>query len=529
MPLNKIQDTDKLKDGTDKINKAIDLTNALKLQSDDAQDQLVKIMTEGVEVKDESVNKKKFTPQTKDIIVHDIENKTHPLGVTNWIADNSTLSMNNGRLITTGTGGVFARTRSYLTQNPSVGDIIFFRVKAKVENGDATNIRILIRNGNSGTIFLNHMLENPSANVEYDILAKATITEPVSNIGMSIVIDHLYSGSSAGKRMEISFAFVENLTKLYPLEFIPSTQEFKVQMDQSLNLFKASDVFKRVMILEKKGIELKFNTEENVNSSIVEFIEHPNGDKEYKTRDVLKYPQSKVWGHEYLYGWYKKIAEDENLVMTWAGDSTTANSGISDVSYHRNNLGKKILTLGGYESEKITSLNRGFGGRHTGDWLADYLDGDIASNPDLLVLGYGLNDGGTNYFPGTTITQRVQSFEQRLREGLGRIRRNHTFPSGASYNRNADQLSIIICTPVSTNNENNSRTPEKWHNYIRPVIQKACRDFQCAFVDLAAHQYDRKYSSAWSTSGDNVHPDHVSTADYMSVFKDILMPYTLQK
>ena len=72
-------------------------------------------------------------------------------------------------------------------------------------------------------------------------------------------------------------------------------------------------------------------------------------------------------------------------------------------------------------------------------------------------------------------------------------------------------------------------TPQNWVDRIRPIIQRLCRDYKCAFVDIAARQHDHEFSTNWSISGDGVHPNTVTGADYMSIFADLLFPPLLHK
>lgn len=252
-----------------------------------------------------------------------------------------------------------------------------------------------------------------------------------------------------------------------------------------------------------------------------------------KTGDSIPpYQLSHVWGHEYLYSWYKRIAENEDLTMVWSGDSTTLGSG-SWEEFRRHNLGKKIMTLGGYPTEKITSINSGHGTQHTGNWLGGvydddkrtengFLDEDMQISPDLYVLAWGINDGSTNHFPEMTWQERIDGFEFRLREGLERIR-------GSVYNKTPDDLAIIICTPNSTNATATGQINRQWQDKIRPLIKKACRDYNCAFVDIGARQYDHEFSNSWSTNDDRVHPTDIANADYMSMFSDLLFPLLMHK
>ena len=247
--------------------------------------------------------------------------------------------------------------------------------------------------------------------------------------------------------------------------------------------------------------------------------------------DPYKYPLYPVWGHEYLYSWYDKIMNNLPIKMVWAGDSTTLNTGI-DQAFTRSNLGKKIMTLGGYPETDVTSINAGHGTQHTGNWLGGdkdedkrtpngFLDEDMQENPDLYVIAYGVNDGSDGHFPELSWQERIERFDENMREGLERIR-------GSQYNKSPDDMAIIICTPISTNGSGN-QNPQNWGDRIRPIIQRLCREYHCAFVDVLARQYDHAFSNSWSTGGDFVHPKATANADYMSMFEGLIFPRLMHK
>ena len=273
-----------------------------------------------------------------------------------------------------------------------------------------------------------------------------------------------------------------------------------------------------------------------------EQIEYVNGNEFARKSDLFNiesgsnsnnmlYPSYPVWGHEYLYSWYDKLRNNQAVKMTWAGDSTTNGSDVV-TGFKRHELGKKIMTLGGYDEALVTTINAGHGSQHTGNWLGGdkdedkrtpngFLDEDMQGNPDLYVFAYGFNDGSNSHFPSLSWQERIDRFEENLIEGLERIR-------GAQYNKSPDDMAIILCTPIAAYDSGRGNTPSVWNDKIRPIIQKACRDYNCAFVDITARQYDHEFSSSWSTNGDMVHPTATANADYMSMFEPLIFPRLLQ-
>ena len=267
------------------------------------------------------------------------------------------------------------------------------------------------------------------------------------------------------------------------------------------------------------------------NYALVQNKKNAKGQVTTELHDYNKCPMYPVWGHEYMWSWYEKLRLGQSVKMTWAGDSTTLNSGL-DGAYTRSNLAKKIMILGGYDESLVTSINSGHGTQHTGNWLGGdkdedkrtehgFLYDDMQGNPDLYVLAYGFNDGSNGHFPELSWQERLDRFEENMREGLERIR-------GEQYDKSPDDMAIIICTPISGNGAG-LQTNLTWGDRVRPIIQRLCREYKCAFVDIAARQRDRSFSTLWSTNGDKVHPLETANADYMSMFSDLLYPLLLHK
>ena len=252
----------------------------------------------------------------------------------------------------------------------------------------------------------------------------------------------------------------------------------------------------------------------------------------------FKYPPYPIWGHEYLSAWYYKMymsSSQTSFKIVCAGDSTTKN-GSRDIYI------KRLMTLRGYKDEKVNCLNMGVNGQQTLSWIGyndkdeitgettpqyGYLHKQMQESPDLLIIGYGLNDGSNIQFPNLSFEERAANFESRLREGIGRIRTNNTYESGPSYNKSADELSIIIVTPISVSSSNKAKTEataDKWCKLINPIIKKVCRDFQCAYADFTTREYDHEWSKNWSISKDGVHPDSFIQKEMISMLSDLICP-----
>jgi len=279
------------------------------------------------------------------------------------------------------------------------------------------------------------------------------------------------------------------------------------------------------------------------------------------TKDVVsttinpyKYPFLPVWGHEYLEHWYEKVYEATNpAVVVLDGDSTTANQvpqygGVNDTFVDMRGYGvKKIMKAGGYPLANLTVVNNGHGGRSSCEWVGNatygnptYITSDpngflatsMAANPDLLIVAWGLNDAdSTNtYFVGLNAKARLDLFELNMREGLRRIRGNVAVNGRPAYNKDVSALSIILCMPTIGGSPSTGRGNENWNQYVREVVQKLCREFNCAFADMTMRTYAyTTMGSSWSSrtstgTFDIIHPNKWQTAQLTSMLQDLIYP-----
>ena len=140
-------------------------------------------------------------------------------------------------------------------------------------------------------------------------------------------------------------------------------------------------------------------------------VQANNQDSRLENYDFFKYPLLPSWGHEYMQSWYKKIySASESVIINLDGDSVTQTGA-------RNTIIEKIMRIGGFPSEQLTTNNNGYGNRSTQEyvgtglyyprdsdpdkypWESDIerfpngiLDDSMSQNPDLLIFGFGIND-----------------------------------------------------------------------------------------------------------------------------------------
>lgn len=233
----------------------------------------------------------------------------------------------------------------------------------------------------------------------------------------------------------------------------------------------------------------------------------------FSVKNRYKNPIVPVWGHEYMMHWYNRMYNNLTFKVVVGGDSTTKNSS-RDLNI------RTMLVARGYSASRITTANLGVDGSTTKKWLENgELTAQLAENPNLLVLGYGLNDGSPNHFPNMSMEARAKGFETRLRQGLATIRES----------KPCTELSIIITTPISINSDNisgSTATADNWCALIDPIIRKACRDYQCAFADFTALMYDHDFTKDWCISKDGVHPEGYITKALMGQLADLIVPLT---
>ena len=210
-----------------------------------------------------------------------------------------------------------------------------------------------------------------------------------------------------------------------------------------------------------------------------------------------------------------------------------------------------MCTIGKYPTDKITINKNGYGSRTTGTWVGAYFNSDkpsdatnfpngildktMAQNPDLIILGFGINDASTNLFPKTTIEYRLSQSKEWFEEGLKRIRGTESVNGRPAYNKSADELAIIICTPIQAEN-GKGRGRDAWQKYQREMLMELARKYNCAFYDVTVRHWDHAFSGQWSQNNttterrhDKLHPMPACIADFLSGIQDLLFPICLWK
>lgn len=217
-----------------------------------------------------------------------------------------------------------------------------------------------------------------------------------------------------------------------------------------------------------------------------------------------------IFGQEYLAAFHNKLLSETPALMTFSGDSTTFGTNITDPNYI---LSTAVLRIGLNRRHALTAANAGHSGASTEDWRTLYLAGDLATNPDLYILRWGLNDP----FWGRSLAD----FEQSLRDGLATARASKPI----------EDMSILLMVPNTANDTANGRDAA-WMEATRPIIRQAARDYQCAFIDTFKLWEDTENAAnLWMDEplgpGVVIHPLNVMNSWISSKIGELIYPDAL--
>lgn len=221
---------------------------------------------------------------------------------------------------------------------------------------------------------------------------------------------------------------------------------------------------------------------------------------------------SHLFGQEYLYAFHTKLlAGFQGAKVVCSGDSTTSGlyPGLDEPYY----LNQMVASTAADRGFSVESVNSGKFGKYTAEWLSTYLTEDMALNPDLYIVRWGLNDPLVS---GRTLA----AFAADLRQGLANIRASKPL----------NQLSILLMTPNSTADTAAGRD-EAWHEKVRLIYRQAARDYKCAFIDTYALWRDSRVAAGlWMDDiggGVALHPKSVMNVWISSRIGEFIYPQGL--
>jgi hypothetical protein len=222
-----------------------------------------------------------------------------------------------------------------------------------------------------------------------------------------------------------------------------------------------------------------------------------------------------ILGQEYLSHWISNLEANATAIGTnpskvvFSGDSTTAGNNDTAPYFVDQMAFDTFQDLG---IPNVSTVNDGHSGATSAQWLSTYLATDLALNPDVYVLRWGVNDAN----PATTIAN--------MRTGLAQIRASHT----------VDQMTIILEMPSSTNDNPNGRN-RAYYEQIRNGLVQAARDYAAVFVDLygdmpdsdtytVCMSHDYQTTPGPSTPEIQIHPGNCKNPLYNSMLMQALLP-----
>jgi hypothetical protein len=181
------------------------------------------------------------------------------------------------------------------------------------------------------------------------------------------------------------------------------------------------------------------------------------------------------FGSEHLYAWFTALLSNTTpLYIESSGDSTA----VGFMNQSLNPLLSTYLSSFSYGDDAI-------GGSDVESWIAGGLTAQIANNPTLWIIRYGINDANND---GGATGGGVTNFQYYLRSALATIRAS--LPES--------RCSILLMMPNSVADTSGPYRNYQWCQAIEPVVRSAAREYGCAFFDTFAYLQD--CSTNWMDS-----------------------------
>lgn len=208
--------------------------------------------------------------------------------------------------------------------------------------------------------------------------------------------------------------------------------------------------------LKKTGAPIKFS----------DYLNLGGVPEDYSARTASYTDYSATFGREYLWQWYKswRLAPKQTASVKLSGDSTTVGNNITLPNYTPAGLLPILAKARGFS---ITTVNAGFSGETTAQWLATRLPADLlAAIPAIYVIRWGMNDP---YF-GITTAQTIAN----IRAGMALIRATAGWSSSA--------VGIVLMMPNTASDDAGGRN-ELWREKVGRDFRQAALDYGAAFID----------------------------------------------
>jgi lysophospholipase L1-like esterase len=226
--------------------------------------------------------------------------------------------------------------------------------------------------------------------------------------------------------------------------------------------------------------------------------------------------ENKAWGgpvpafaDKALVKTISKLINKKTLKVVYYGDSITkgANvSGFQGVSPFMPTWVELITyNLGTQYQSPVKGVNLAVGGT-TSQWGIENVSQVVAQKPDLIIIGFGMNDGGTAVVPPVQYKKNIKAIIDSIRKG------------------NSDAEFILISTMLANPNSIVSQIQESY----KPILDSLARNGIGIVVAniTGVHKELLKVKSYQDMTGNNInHPNDYLARWYAQFISGFLIPY----
>lgn len=208
-----------------------------------------------------------------------------------------------------------------------------------------------------------------------------------------------------------------------------------------------------------------------------------------------------IQGREYMAHYYDVVqANARKPIIALCGDSTLAGEAIVDPNWDPaaivQRIGDRAIKRG------VTILDDSVGATTTTQWVSTYMPLTLADNPDVVVIGTGLND-----------TLNDADFEAKYRELLELCRAHG----------DVSELTIIVMAPNSSDVAASHAVPA-WHERRYHIYEELAREYECAFIGRYPLAKDSTRSATIWMDIHHLHPLDNLNVTLITPLCDLLFP-----
>lgn len=209
-----------------------------------------------------------------------------------------------------------------------------------------------------------------------------------------------------------------------------------------------------------------------------------------------------IWGKEHLGAFHTKLRTFANATVIMTGDSTTAGGFAFDyLDMPLQGITSTILgrLFGNDGFDNVEVINNATYGAKLNTWTDTTMAQDIAKNPDLYIIRWGINNMGFNTIPeyATAFRAAMTTMRAALPESTTSV--------------------VLMCTnSVTGSGETNTITCEEYNK----IFRECANDFGCVFFDT----YALMNKHADYMFKDIFHPTELYNNIMMSILYDAIIP-----